>query len=76
MKRVYIIKTINLSNPMEYGWMKESGKGSKPTQVKQFKSKYGAKRYLKDMKKNLKVGWAHIILPSYIQKKDKEVRDV
>ena len=66
MKKVYAIRTFNILNPVEYGYMK-SPSGDKPTQVKLFKSRREARAFLKLMKKNLQSGWAHIIFPCYIK---------
>lgn len=66
MKRVYIIKTVNLENPMEYGYMKEPANISAKSRVKTFRSKRLARIYLKLVRENLKPNWAHIVMPAYI----------
>jgi len=68
MKKVFVIRTFNVLNPMEHGYMKEPASGKIPSQVKTFKNRLSAKRYLKAKSDQIRIGWAHHIIPCYLKK--------
>lgn len=66
MKKLYLIRTFNILFPDQHGFiMAEPDKNLK--QIKLWETEDLAQRWIVQNQENLRIGWAHVVMPTYVK---------